>query len=165
METKQGFQQSEEPLLLRLKQGDQKALGNLYDLYAAALLGVISRIVENDEIAEKVLQRVFLKIWSDREKMNILRGSFFIQALNLSREEANQSIKKPEIRRLSNIVNDSEKEISSKCILELIYLKGYTYLQAAKELGITAEQFKEKVQLAVKQLKGVACNEKSVRIY
>ncbi len=149
-------QLTEKELLLLLKQGDQKALGSLYDQYAPALLGVISRIVEDEDTAEKVLQKVFLRIWSDKINMDINRGSFFIQAMNLSREEAKLSIKTPEIPALSNFVSNSDKEISSKYVFDLIYLKGYTYLQAAKELGISTEQLKFRVQTAVKQLKGVS---------
>jgi len=35
----------------------------LYDHYSGALYGVIFRILKKEEIAEEVLQDVFMKIW------------------------------------------------------------------------------------------------------
>ena len=59
---------SEEQLVGLLTQGDSRAMGILYDRYAAALLGVISRIIQPQTAAEDVLQEVFVKIWKYRHQ-------------------------------------------------------------------------------------------------
>ena len=46
-----------------LKAKNTAAIEQLYQMYAAALFGIITRIVKHDEVAEDVLQDTFLKIW------------------------------------------------------------------------------------------------------
>src|SRR5687768_12096768 len=55
---------SEEELVSKLKSRDTVAIQALYDMYSAALLGVISRIVQPSEAAEDLLQETFIKIWN-----------------------------------------------------------------------------------------------------
>jgi len=50
------IQISEESLIALLVSRDMKGMGILYDNYSSALYGVIYRIIQNDEIAEDVLQ-------------------------------------------------------------------------------------------------------------
>ena len=45
---------------MRLQNGDQQAFSYLYDNYAAALNGIIYRMVENRELAEDILQEAFV---------------------------------------------------------------------------------------------------------
>ena len=55
----------EDQLIQLLVNRDKRGIEILYDNYSSALYGVIHRIVQNDEIAEDVLQETFLKIWNN----------------------------------------------------------------------------------------------------
>ena len=52
--------EEDQRLMLLLKKGNQQTLGLLYDQYAPALLGIIVRITNNRELAEKILHTVFV---------------------------------------------------------------------------------------------------------
>ena len=54
---------SEEELVNGLKNQDTIAMEALYSMYSGALLGIISRVVVQTEVAEDVLQETFVKIW------------------------------------------------------------------------------------------------------
>src|SRR5207253_4702565 len=73
---------SEEELVILLQNRDQKAFSYLYDNYAAALNGVIYRMVENRELAEDILQEAFIKIWNNFSNYDSLKGRLFTWMLN-----------------------------------------------------------------------------------
>ncbi len=54
-----------EELLARVRERDASALGELYDTYAPALLGLTVRILEDRHQAEEVLDEVFLRLWDE----------------------------------------------------------------------------------------------------
>ena len=60
---KQGTHISEENLIVGLNQKDLESLNYLYDHYSAALYGIVFRIVKNADVAEEVLQDVFLPLF------------------------------------------------------------------------------------------------------
>ena len=70
----------------------------MYDKYAGALLGVISRVIERESIAEELLQDVFLKIWDKIDTYDSSKGRLFTWMLNIAR---NQAIDKTRSRELS----------------------------------------------------------------
>ncbi len=48
---------------------DERMLGELYDRYAAPLLGVIAEIVPDHKAAMEVLQEVFVGVWKDGHRI------------------------------------------------------------------------------------------------
>lgn len=62
-------QENEKLLLRQIAGGDQKAFGKLFHTYRDKLFSFIYRISGSKEIAEDVVQDVFLKIWLQREKV------------------------------------------------------------------------------------------------
>ena len=53
-----------------------------------ALLGVIARIIKKEELAEEVLQDVFLKIWDRIASYDASKGKLFTWMLNIARNQA-----------------------------------------------------------------------------
>ena len=74
--------------MTRLKAKDKSELEYLYDHYSGALYGVIFRILKKEEIAEEVLQDVFLKIWERFESYDASKGKLFTWLLNVARNQA-----------------------------------------------------------------------------
>ncbi|MEK7257633.1 MAG: sigma factor, partial [Bacteroidota bacterium] len=64
----------ESELIASLREGNQNALGELYDQYGSALFGVVLRIVQSQEQAEDVLQEVFVKIWKNIASYDEAKG-------------------------------------------------------------------------------------------
>lgn len=67
-------------LLERLKDGDLDAFNYVYKQYAPKIYIRLIKLVKDTNIAEELLQDVFLKIWRNRSKIDISRG--FISFIN-----------------------------------------------------------------------------------
>jgi RNA polymerase sigma-70 factor, ECF subfamily len=79
---------SPEKLLLRIAERDEKALGELYDLLAPALLGMLMRILNDRAAAEDVLEEVFLRIWSEAKRLSRENASVGAALFLLARAKA-----------------------------------------------------------------------------
>ncbi|MBU0655209.1 MAG: sigma-70 family RNA polymerase sigma factor [Gammaproteobacteria bacterium] len=51
------------PLLERIRQGDQEALGILYDATVRRVFAVAFKITSNHELAEEIVSDVYLQVW------------------------------------------------------------------------------------------------------
>lgn len=63
----------EKELLLKLQQGDHRAFNSIYDRYKIQLGLRILRMVRSTEIAEELLQDLFLRLWNNRESIDTER--------------------------------------------------------------------------------------------
>jgi RNA polymerase sigma-70 factor (ECF subfamily) len=76
---------TEQELTSSLQRREQSAFSYLYDQYSGALYSVIHNIVTDSEIANDVLQEVFVKIWKQIESYDASKGRLFTWMLNISR--------------------------------------------------------------------------------
>lgn len=67
-----------EQLLAGIAQHDELMLGELYDLTAPALYGLISRIVSNSDAAHDILKEVFVHLWWDAKRIDTGNGSVMV---------------------------------------------------------------------------------------
>ena len=143
------------------------------------MYGAIFRIIRKEEIAEEVLQDVFLKIWDKIESYDAAKGRLFTWMLNLAKNQAIDKTRSKEISRenktggLENFVsgvNKGEfveqridsigvKEIliglpeDQKFIVEQLYFKGYSQSELADEFNIPLGTVKTRLRIAMKQLR------------
>jgi RNA polymerase sigma factor (sigma-70 family) len=170
---------SEEELILALQRHDKIAAEALYDMYSSSLFGVIVRIVQNNELAEDLLQETFVKIWNSFPSYSSEKGRLFTWMVNIAR---NLSIDKIRSKDYKNQTKNLELEINvptvdanksttympellgvkdlveklrpeQKVILDLVYFKGYTHLEAADELSIPLGTIKTRLRMAIIQLR------------
>lgn len=153
----------------------------LYDHYSGALYGAIYRIIRKEEIAEEVLQDVFLKIWDKIESYDAAKGRLFTWMLNLAKNQAIDKTRSKEISRenktggLENFVSGVNKgefveqhieaigvrdiltglPTDQKFIVEHLYFKGYSQSELAEEFNIPLGTVKTRLRLAMKQLRSV----------
>jgi RNA polymerase sigma factor (sigma-70 family) len=153
----------------------------LYDHYSGALYGAIYRIIRKEEIAEEVLQDVFLKIWDKIESYDAAKGRLFTWMLNLAKNQAIDKTRSKEISRenktgpLDNFVSGVNKgefveqriegigvrdiltrlSEDQKFIVEHLYFKGYSQSELAEEFNIPLGTVKTRLRLAMKQLRSV----------
>lgn len=169
----------ERELISRLKSKDRDALSYLYDHYSGALYGAVFRIIRKEEIAEEVLQDVFLKIWDKIESYDSAKGRLFTWMLNLAKNQAIDKTRSKEISRenktggLENFVSGinkggfSEQKIESigikemltalpedqRFIVDQLYFKGYSQSELAEEFNIPLGTVKTRLRIAMKQLR------------
>jgi RNA polymerase sigma-70 factor, ECF subfamily len=160
-----------------LRQDDKSAISLLYDNYSDALFGVILRIVQQETLAEEILQDTFLKIWKYRESYDESKGRFFTWMLNIARNTAidqtrlkSFSQKNQDIDNVVSIIDSREqgnlnvdaigiRELIEKLpeehrsIIDLVYFQGYTHIEAAETLSLPLGTLKTRLRLAIVQLR------------
>lgn len=170
---------TEEELVSLLKNKDVSAFNALYDNYSAALYGVITRIIPAEEIAQDVLQNVFIKIWKSFESYDQGKGRLFTWMLNIARNSAIDYSRSKQfkidtkIQDIDNSVYEINQRTSTKMnvdtigvkeevtklkedykiLIDMIYFGGYTQEETAKELNIPVGTVKTRVRAAIKQLR------------
>jgi RNA polymerase sigma-70 factor (ECF subfamily) len=78
----------DQELVLRLAQGDERALGLLYDRYGAVLYAVAYRIVGQKADAEEVVMEAFAQAWREAPRFDAARGSVAAWLSMMSRSRA-----------------------------------------------------------------------------
>ena len=170
---------SEPELIILLKQHDQSAFGYLYDNYAGALLSIIKNIISDNEIANDVLQEVFMKIWRQADSYDQTKGRLFTWMLNIARNTSIDMIRSKQYQNsqknqeLSETVYDSAgstntqtdqiglKKIVSglkkeyKVLVDLAYFQGFTQDEISKILNIPLGTVKTRLRTALIQLKEI----------
>src|SRR5688572_9083026 len=170
---------SEQELVKRLQAKDKSALEHLYDNYSGALYGVIFRVIKNEDIAEEVLQDVFLKIWDRFEQYDSAKGKLFTWMLNIARNQAIDKTRSKEIskdqktRGIEKVVSriDNRESVEQKVedigvkdiiknlpddqqfVVEYLYFKGYSQSELAEEFNIPLGTVKTRLRLAMQSLR------------
>ena len=169
----------EKDLLNRLKNDDADAYIQLYDHYYPSLYAYILRFVKITDLAEDVLQDVFLKLWEIRHRIDP-DLSFSAYLYRISRNLVFKQIKKISVDeelclgvmyRLSSLHEHSHVELQWKQyqeslvaaidqlppqrqkVFRLCREQNRTYDEAAAELGISRNTVKEHMVLAVKAIR------------
>ena len=166
-------------LILSMQQGDESSFSQLYDNYNEAIFGIIYSIVLDKNIAQEVLQDVFVKIWNKRDSYDINKGRFFTWILNIARNASIDEIRsksfKNERKNLStssfvDIIKTSDSlnnrmdalgikkfidKLKPACIgiIDLLFFKGFTQADAAKELDIPLGTLKTRNRNCLKELR------------
>jgi RNA polymerase sigma-70 factor (ECF subfamily) len=164
-----------------LQRKEKPALEYLYDHYAGALLGVISRIIKREELAEEILQDVFLKIWDRIDTYDSSKGKLFTWMLNIARNQAIDKTRSKEFSKgkktddIENLVSKVDKSDYTESKVEGIglqevlkqlpeeqrfvidhhYLKGYTQAEMAEEFNLPLGTVKTRMRLAMKELRNL----------
>jgi RNA polymerase sigma factor (sigma-70 family) len=169
---------AEEALVERLRARDEAAMTEFYDRYAAALYGVIFRIVKAEDEAEDVLQEAMVKIWHAFASYDAGKGRLFTWVVNICRNLAIDKIRsrqhrvgsrttglddsltaqrqaapatfRPEHIGLQEITQTLIPE--QRQIIDLLYFEGYTQSEVAEELNLPLGTVKTRARTAIKLL-------------
>ena len=77
-----------QPLLLRVADGDARAMAELYDATAVLVFGIVRRMLWNTESAEEVAQEVYIQVWRTARGYDPGRGSAWSWLALLTRSRA-----------------------------------------------------------------------------
>ena len=170
---------SEPELVQLLRQRSRHVFSYLYDNYSGALLSIILNIVNDEELANDVLQEVFVKVWKQIESYDSSKGRLFTWMLNIARNASIDTVRSKgfqnsrqnreltedvyiaggtsEIRTdqigLRKLVHSLKEEY--KVLVELSYFQGYTQDEIAKMLGIPLGTVKTRLRTALIQLREI----------
>lgn len=169
----------EKELLRKLRDGDENAFNQLYHSYARKLAGKLIYLLKSDELAQDVLQDVFLKIWSSREMIDAelsFSGLLHKMATNLSRNIVRKNLYDQSLRGSIdpdpsyNPMDDADNASQAKALLDMalsklterqreIYilhkLDGRSYQEISEQLNISVSAINHHLQKANKQLKHI----------
>lgn len=168
-------------MVVLLAQSNQQAFSVLYDNYSRALLGIVKKVITDDEIAEDVLQDAFIKIWNNRLMYNASKGRLYTWMLNITRNtsidylRSKQNKLDEKIQRGENTVHEANRthhvetnidRIGIKAIvdslkedqrrlIDMAYFEGYTQEEIAAKLSIPLGTVKTRVRAALSVLRKI----------
>ena len=170
---------SEPELVQLLQQRSRHVFSYLYDNYSGALLSVIQNIVSEEELANDVLQEVFVKIWKQIESYDSSKGRLFTWMLNIARNASIDMVRSKgfqnsrQNRELTEDVYSAGGTSETKTdqiglrkvvyslkeeyqvLVELSYFQGYTQDEIAKMLNIPLGTVKTRLRTALIQLREI----------
>ena len=175
----QGITYTEAELLQRLQAHDEHAFSFLYDHYSKALFSIILPIIPQQELAEDVLQEVFVKIWQNIKLYDASKGRLYTWMLNIARNQSIDRTRSKDFNNRSKTTELSEtvydntqgpeakiddvgltKTLSqlpdeSRKLLELAYYQGYTQEEIANMLNIPLGTVKTRIRTTIIHLRKI----------
>ena len=86
-------------LVARVTEGDGGALEALYGRYGSACYGLARRILSDEQLAQDVVQEVFLTVWRDAHRFDGSRGGFSSWLLSMTHHKAVDAVRREENHR------------------------------------------------------------------
>jgi RNA polymerase sigma-70 factor (ECF subfamily) len=167
---------SEQKLVLLVKQNNKSAFNYLYSSYSSALFITISKIVADKHIAEDILQETFVNIWANIEQYDPEKGHLYTWMRNIAKNKAidytrcsvNNMRKRTEPEHSSiHMQNKTEQKIDHigvsgivaslspqyQSLICLIYYKGHTFEEISRGFNIPIGTIKTRVRRALQMLR------------
>jgi len=168
-------------LITELQKGSEKAFSRIYELYSKAIFGVLHGIVNDEYLAEELLQDVFVKIWNNASSYSKEKGRFFTWILNIARNTAIDALRSKAFKNSQrNLSTDNFVDIIASTdslnrktdaigikkfidllkptcvkIIDLLYFKGYTQVDAAESLEMPLGTLKTRNRNCINELRKI----------
>lgn len=167
--------------IIGLQRGSYADFNKLYDLYADRLYGFAYNLTHSSEMAEEIVQEVFLKIWQMREHvspeysfrsflftiaknkfLNDLRGQLtllsydeYVSQLDTTEKGENSTESSFNFNELNEQILQSKSKLSKrqKMIFEMSKEEGLSNQEIALELGISEQSVRNQLSSALKVLR------------
>lgn len=97
----------------RIARGDGRALAELYDRYAAQVMGLCVRILTERELAEEALQEVFVRVWEKAQTFEAARGNVSAWMLGITRNLCIDQLRRARVRPQTNTATDTDPDLPS----------------------------------------------------
>ncbi|MBD3748238.1 MAG: sigma-70 family RNA polymerase sigma factor [Sphingobacteriales bacterium] len=178
IKTKKIFLEEAE-LIAAMQQRKKIGADALYEMYSGSLMGIVSRVISDTEIAQDVLQEALVKIWNSIQQYDASKGRLFTWMVNVTRnlaidkvrskdfrnhsknqdlenhvntiDELRNSVYKPELLGVKDLLEKLKPE--QKIIVDMIYFKGYTHVEVADELAIPLGTVKTRLRMGIIELR------------
>ncbi len=166
----------------RLVAGDEQALRDAYREFSPAVLGLATRVIANESIAEEVLQEVFVRLWEQPERFDPTRGPLraYLLAMTHSRavervrsEESlrrrhelaqREALREPPVESPERVLVDKDVSAAIRSALadlpanqrvpiEMAYFEGMSYRQVAAALDEPEGTVKYRIRGGMQKLR------------
>ena len=171
---------SDAHLVVAIGRWRQDALAEAYRRHAGAVFALASRVLGSKNLAEEVVQEVFLRLWNDADRFDPERGSLRSwllaqahgRAVDLLRSEtARKGREERESRARAESGYDLEHEVwdltvaeqvrtaldllpvEERRAIELAYFRGLTYREVATALDQPEGTVKSRIRAGLKRLR------------
>jgi len=160
----------------RILDGDETALGTLYDRYGSLVYSVANRILRDSGAAEEVLQDIFHQVWRMAARFDFHRGPLTAWLLVMAR---NRSIDRLRQRRpesdIENCViasgtdlrDETERSLviekvrlvmnemspDQRTAIELAFFQGLTHTEIAEKTGEPLGTIKTRIRSGLQMLR------------
>ena len=169
----------EKELLLLLLKGNEQAFEKIYKLYSARLYGNLLKLVKSEAEAQEILQDVFLKIWENRQSIDMEKSfrsylfkiaenkvyDFFRKVARDKKREAqlislatNEYVPVGELLQSDEKTAMLEKAIDAlppqrQQVFKLCKLEGRSYKEVSELLGISVSTISDHIVKATKSIR------------
>lgn len=166
-------------LYKRIQQADKHALEQLYDRYEKLLFSFAFRMTSRRDLAEDIVQDVFIKVWTKKDFYDPSKGKFSSWLLTVTRNASIDMMRKKheqteaflendalheEIERIEDRLEQKEANaelreamallaVEQREIIDLFYFKGLSQRAISEEQRIPLGTVKGRIRLALKHLK------------
>lgn len=168
-----------------MKNGDKNSFDIFYHQYHQIVFRNISKLIHQHEIAEDILQEVFLAFWQHRNELDPEKsvvGWLFVVSYNKSvswlKKNAKERVRLPEpsaffyddeesklreesYKRQVSILNEAVEKLPlrKKMAFQLCKMEGRSYEEAAEALGISSDTVREYVKTSSKMISGYVASQ------
>ncbi|MEM9558399.1 MAG: sigma-70 family RNA polymerase sigma factor [Acidobacteriota bacterium] len=169
-------------LLGRIADGDDAALGVLYDRYARLLLSLARRVLHDDAEAEEIVQEALLQVWRQAGRYDSRRSSVSTWLVLITRSRAIDRVRSRQVKqRTLDTVAQENREVHTspegartvlheqrrrrlhtalatlpaeqRQVLELAFFQGMTQSEISSATDIPLGTVKTRTLLAMKKLR------------
>lgn len=157
-------------------EGDRDALEIAFSAYGGAVKSVATRVLRDENLAEDVVQDVFVSFWKSPEKFRPDRGSLRTFLLTIAHRRAVDMVRSETARSRREETTpwessyDIEDEVWSKALSETVrdalgnlgederqaiamaYFGGLSYVEVARRLGTPEGTVKSRIRAGMKKL-------------
>ena len=105
------MESEDEALVRRMAEGDDQALGVLYDRWYAVVAGVVSRMLRQAEDVEDVVEETFWQAWRQASRFDRTRGAVQTWLLTIARSRALDRVRALRRRREEPLESDDGQPV------------------------------------------------------
>ena len=167
--------ESDASLLAQISQGNEQAMERLFSLYSRVVYSVALRVLRDPELAEDILQEVFMRIWQKPISFMPERGNLSSLLAVMTRNRCIDQIRsrKPQssvddlqlaapfnlaeasehsilLERVRDVVKDLPEDQQSA--LSLAFFEGLTHSEIAEKTGAPLGTIKTRIRTALQRL-------------
>ena len=171
---------NEKDIIALMLRKDIRGIELLYERYNAFLYGLIVEIVKFEDLSEIVLQDTFMKIWLKVDQFSIEKGRFSTWIMNIARNTAIDMMRSKNYKQTLKLISLDSIPVGNlhstiqiqvenidlqdivaklapkyKSIIDLVYFRGYTQVEVAKELEIPLGTVKSRTKKAFAVLRNI----------
>ncbi len=171
-------------LMQRIARHDQGALAEMYHRYAGLVYGVAMRVLQNNVLAEEVMQDTFVKIWREPQKWNPTGGRLINWLVTVTRYTAIDRLRKE--RRQPPLAAPALEDIPHAAattgslddhpwhdaqmlqtfmaqlpplqlqVIQMAFWQGMTHTEISEKLNFPLGTVKSRLQLGLQKLRDMA---------